>query len=468
MLFNSLTFLIFALGFFSLWPLMARKNLSRWVFLTTASFVFYGWWDWRFLFLILFSGLVDYVAGLGMSRYPGQKRFLLILSLIANLGSLAVFKYSGWLARAIEQLAGFGGLELQLEQQIPAFALILPVGISFYTFQSMSYTLDIYRGRLKPTRNLFHFFAYLSLFPQLVAGPIIRARDLLDQLQTHTPPTAQRRWHGFRLIVTGLFQKMVLADHLGVVVNHAFKDLSHNPSTLFSWVVMVSFAFQIYFDFAGYSQIARGLAKWMGLQFKMNFNHPYLSCSLREFWTRWHISLSQWFRDYLYIPIGGNRHGPARAVFHMWVVMLVSGIWHGTNATYLMWGACHALFLMIERFCWSWYKKVPALLRHGMVFVQILIAWVFFRAETMEQAWTLLFQMFTLTPGALNSDSFYNAYFFLCLSVMFEGLYAAGRTFRSVRNVLRNPWVEAVEVGLFLAACVYFRGPEQAFIYFQF
>ncbi len=468
MRFNSLTFLVFAAIFFALWPWMARSHQRRWAFLVLASSIFYGWWDWRFLFLILFSGWVDFAAGLAMERWPGHRKLWLWSSVAVNLGSLALFKYSAWLARSFDQWAAGHGMNLSLAERIPGFALILPVGISFYTFQSMSYTIDIYRGTLRPTRSPLHFFAYLSLFPQLVAGPIIRARDLLGQLCEYRPPGAARRWHGFRLIATGLFQKMVLADHLGVVVNHAFAQTETAPSTAFQWVVMLSFAFQIYFDFSGYSQIARGLAKWMGLHFKVNFNHPYLATSLRDFWGRWHISLSQWFRDYVYIPLGGSRRGPGRAMLHLWGVMLLSGLWHGANATFLAWGACHAGFLTLERLAGKGWFRIPAWLRHPLVMLQVVVAWVFFRANSMEQAWSVLGRMFVHSPTEMRADLFYDSYVFLVLALAFEGFYALSRVWRPWRRVMAHPLFQCIETGVLLAACVFFRGPEQDFIYFQF
>lgn len=327
MLFNSIIFLVFGSLFFALLPLINKqKNNTRWIFFTFASFVFYGWWDWRFLFLIIGSGLIDFFAGKLIYKYPRRRTFFLIASLFGNLGSLAAFKYNSFLARNIEALLQFTSLDVNLQNQIPEFMYILPVGISFYTFQSMSYTIDIYRGRLKPTANIVHFFTYLSMFPQLVAGPIVRAKELLPQLKRVRKVSPQESWNGFHLILTGYFKKVVLADNIAPLVNYAFSDANTSNSTLYWWVVMLGFAFQIYFDFSGYSDIARGIAKWMGIHFKMNFNHPYNSTSLREFWTRWHISLSTWFRDYVYIPMGGSRKGKLRSHLNMWITMVVSDL----------------------------------------------------------------------------------------------------------------------------------------------
>ncbi len=298
----------------------------KWAYLVAASFFFYGWWDWRFLFLILASGFIDYFGALGIQRYPGRRKLFLVLSVLGNVGSLAIFKYSGFIAENIDRFLELLGMSQRLADNIPEFMLILPVGISFYTFQSMSYTIDIYRGKMEPTRNVLHFFAYLSLFPQLVAGPIVRARDLMPQLKKLRPTTEVERWNGFKLIMIGFFKKVVLADNIAPLVNSGFTNIHQTSNSLFWWVMVIGFAFQIYFDFSGYSDIARGLAKWMGLNFRLNFNHPYHSRSLREFWSRWHISLSTWFRDYIYIPLGGGRKGRLNAHIFMWITMVVSGL----------------------------------------------------------------------------------------------------------------------------------------------
>ncbi len=263
MLFNSLIFLIFGTLFFVVWPLARRRANIRWAYLTIASFVFYGWWDWRFLFLILASGLLDFASGLGMQAMPHRRKIFLGLSIFGNIGSLMVFKYSGFFAENISALLALFGMTVELKSHFPSFILILPVGISFYTFQSMSYTIDIYKGQLAPTRNPLHFFAYLSMFPQLVAGPIIRAADLLPQLREVKRVTEEQRWEGMRLILHGFFKKVIIADHLAYYVTEAFSDTVPPEATAFWWLVMTAFAFQIYCDFSGYSDIARGLrAGW--------------------------------------------------------------------------------------------------------------------------------------------------------------------------------------------------------------
>ncbi len=470
MLFNSLTFLVFAGLFFLLWPLCRRKSNLRWFYLTAASFLFYGWWDWRFLFLIVGSGLLDYAASLGMVAYPRARGAFMALSLFGNIGSLAIFKYSGFIAENLDQLFSMAGLHTSLQANIPGFMLILPVGISFYTFQSMSYTLDVYRGELKPTRNILHFMAYLSLFPQLVAGPIVRARDFLPQLCSPGTTDERGRWEGMQLIAHGFFKKMVIADNLGPVVDSAFGFPVFSESTVYWWFIITAFAFQIYCDFSGYSDIARGLAKWMGYRFEVNFNHPYNATSLSGFWSRWHISLSTWFRDYVYIPLGGSRVSRMRSHVNMWITMLVSGLWHGASWTFVVWGALHAGFMSLERVIkWpQWCRRIPRVgswMATGIVIVQVWVAWVFFRADSLSQAVRIVRQMFDFNLDmSFRKAGLLTAAIYLAIGMLRE-VYCR---FREVRELRSRPWLDIpVMVGMILA-CIFLRGPGEAFIYFQF
>jgi alginate O-acetyltransferase complex protein AlgI len=476
MLFNSFVFLLFAVLFFFLLYFIRRSHSRqlRWGFLVAASFFFYGWWDWRFLFLILASGCIDYFSALAIQRYPGKKKLFLVLSILGNVGSLAVFKYSGFIAENLDSLLAILHIESNLAERIPEFMLLLPVGISFYTFQSMSYTIDVYKGGLKPTRNVLHFFAYLALFPQLVAGPIVRARDLLPQLMELRPTNELERWNGFKLIIIGYFKKVVLADNIAPMVNSGFANIHLTDNGPFWWVMIIGFSFQIYFDFSGYSDIARGLAKWMGLHFRLNFNHPYHSKSLREFWTRWHISLSTWFRDYVYIPLGGSRKGRWNAHVFMWITMVVSGLWHGAAWTFIIWGALHAFYISLERLThWPRYlKRVPlgGLLSIVLTNVLVLGGWVFFRAESFGDAVTILSNMFT--PGGeggfvLNNE-IRNGAIWLGVSIAIELI-----TYFRIKPHLFLPvrlrrMADMAYVLLMLLACIYLRGEGNVFIYFQF
>ena len=472
MLFNSLTFLAFATVFFLLWPLCRGGNNVRWAYLASASFLFYGWWDWRFLFLILGSGMLDFTMSLAMDRFPRGRRFFLAASLLGNLGALASFKYSGFIAENLDGLFASLGFTTHFQASIPGFMLILPVGISFYTFQSMSYTIDVFRGELKPTRNPVHYFAYLSLFPQLVAGPIVRARELLPQLCVPGRSTEALRWAGLRLIVHGFFKKVVIADNLGPVVDAAFGHATFYESTFFWWFIVSAFAFQIYCDFSGYSDIARGLAKWMGYEFDVNFNHPYNATSLTDFWRRWHISLSTWFRDYVYIPLGGSRGGPVRAHVNMWITMVVSGFWHGASWTFIVWGALHAAFLSLERVL-RWPARLGAVrllgpwLVNALVLVQVWVAWVFFRAETFDQALRILGRMFSPAGGIFFGNQGPTAAMFLGLGIARE-LYCRFVPDDHRWRAGRPPALDVAILAALIAACVFLRGPGVAFIYFQF
>jgi alginate O-acetyltransferase complex protein AlgI len=476
MLFNSFIFLVFGTVFFlGLWLIRKSKSPDlKWAYLVAASFFFYGWWDWRFLFLILASGFIDYFGALGIHRFPRRRKLFLVLSVVGNVGSLAVFKYSGFIAENLDHLLGLLGVTSKLAQNVPEFMLLLPVGISFYTFQSMSYTIDVYRRRLEPTRNVLLFFAYLSLFPQLVAGPIVRARDLMPQLKVLRPTSELERWNGFKLIIIGFFKKVVLADNIAPLVNSGFTNIHQTSNGPFWWVVVIGFAFQIYFDFSGYSDIARGLAKWMGLHFRLNFNHPYHSRSLREFWTRWHISLSTWFRDYVYIPLGGGRKGRLNAHLFMWVTMVVSGLWHGAAWTFVIWGALHAFYISLERL-----TKWPALLRRipGGTLLSVLITnllvlvgWVFFRADGWGDAVKILSDMFRFSREGpfVISDVIRNGMVWLSVSLLIEII----TWFRIKPHLWLPPKLrkgaDVAYVLLMLLACLYLRGEGNVFIYFQF
>lgn len=475
MLFNSAVFLLFAFVFFvSLNFINKLNNNFRWLFLTVASFVFYGWWDWRFLFLIIGSGLIDYTAGILLIRTKKFRKTYLVISLLGNLGSLAAFKYSGFFAENLSSFFELFNIHFDFQSQVPEFMSILPVGISFYTFQSMSYTIDIYRGRLQPTKNILHFFSYLALFPQLVAGPIVRARDLLPQLTKVRKISKEESWNGLHLILVGYFKKVVLADNIAPLVNYAFSDVGTNNSSLYWWVVMVGFAFQIYFDFSGYSDIARGLAKWMGLHFRINFNHPYISVSLREFWTRWHISLSTWFRDYVYIPIGGSEKGKFRSHVNMWITMIVSGFWHGAAWNFIIWGALHAFYTSLERI-----TKYPRILKSfkfgkgiawGIVMIQVLIAWVFFRAETFADAIVIIDHMlsFNTWENLVSNDIFVNAVFFIFIGALIEAYFYFALNRAHVFSEKNKIIFQTIQFVIMILAIVFLRGIGQEFIYFQF
>jgi D-alanyl-lipoteichoic acid acyltransferase DltB (MBOAT superfamily) len=473
MLFNSLTFLIFAAIFFVVWHQLSRQS-QRLFWVTAMSFVFYGWADWRFVFLLLANGLIDFYAALAIERFPRYRRLWLLASLSGNVGCLAAFKYLGFVTRSLNEVFQAIGLG-----QFPIVQLALPIGISFYTFQSMSYTIDVYRGQLRATPSVVHFFAFLTMFPQLVAGPIVRAADLLPQLTQLQRTTEALRWAGLTFIARGYFMKVVVADNLAPIINDAFGASAPTASLPYWWLIITMFAMQIYCDFCGYSLIAQGLGKWMGVEFMDNFRHPYWSLSLREFWTRWHISLSTWFRDYVYIPLGGSRGSAWFSYRNLWITVLISGLWHGAAWTFVIWGACHALFLSLERWLqwpqrlsrWAWGRT----LSWALLIVQVWIAWVFFRAESFGQALSVVTIMvdpsaFNLGPALDVVRANDRAMFGLAAGILMElGAFVGARRVAFARP--RLAWLRPltpVAVSLTLVACVFLRGPGSEFIYFQF
>jgi len=407
MLFNSLEFLIFLPTIFCLYWFVFQKNLRvQNLLLLISSYIFYGWWDWRFLSLILISTLVDYSVGLKIydtSNLKIKKSYLWI-SILFNLGLLGFFKYFNFFIDSWIDLLGAFGYE---HQSTWTLNVILPVGISFYTFQTMSYTLDIYHEKLKPTKDFISFASFVSFFPQLVAGPIERASNLLPQILKKRNFKYEQGVQGLRLMLWGMFKKVAIADFLAIHVDEIFLNY-----TTFSGGVLllglIYFSFQIYCDFSGYSDIAIGTAKLFGFEIMSNFKFPYFSRNIGEFWRRWHVSLSSWFRDYLYIPLGGSKGGKWLSIRNIFIIFTLSGFWHGANWTFIVWGLIHAvlyipLFLsgsnrryttsmVAEK---SWYPTIKELFQMGMTFLSTMVAWVFFRSESVNNSFKFLNQMFS-------------------------------------------------------------------------
>lgn len=403
MLFNSLEFAIFFPIIFIVYWIVAKKITLRNFWLLLVSYVFYGWWDWRFLFLIAFSSLVDYLIGLKLARTinKSRRKLLLFISLGVNLGLLFYFKYTNFFIESFVNSFRLFGSKLE----VSTLNIILPVGISFYTFQTLSYTIDIYKKQLKPTKNLLAFFAFVSFFPQLVAGPIERASHLLPQFFKRHKFNYNLVKSGCLLILLGLFKKMVIADRAAIYVNSIFNG-SETEDGVTYLLASILFAFQIYCDFSGYSDIAIGLGRTLGFDLMKNFDSPYSAKSLTDFWRRWHISLSTWFRDYVYIPLGGSKNGKFRTYFNLFLVFLISGFWHGAALTFIIWGAIHGSILVLEKLLKKWtstnrmissiYKKVnfSKVVSVGFTFSIVCLAWVFFRANTTAQAFEVLRQIF--------------------------------------------------------------------------
>lgn len=391
MLFNSGAYLLFFLAFLLLYYLARRQLALRNGLIVAGSYFFYGWWDWRLLGLLFFSSVVDYAVGLGLehARSIRGRRWLLVLSVVVNLGILGFFKYFNFFVESMDQLlAGLG-----VGWETTTLQIILPVGISFYTFQSMSYTIDVYRGVMKPTRKLINFLAYVSFFPQLVAGPIERAHHLLPQFEKTRVITLEQIREGGWLFIWGMFKKVVIADNLAPLVELAYNHPAPGAALVTGGIV--AFGFQILCDFSGYSDIARGTAKFLGFDIMWNFRLPYLAGSVREFWHRWHISLATWLRDYLYIPLGGNRKGRLRTCMNLLTTMLLGGLWHGAAWTFVLWGLWHGLGLVIHR-GWRWLmpeKKCPWVLGWITTMLFVFAGWLWFRAESLEQALGLAAQL---------------------------------------------------------------------------
>lgn len=464
MLFNSIEFGVFFLVFLLCWYFVKGIQKGRWVLITISSFFFYGWWDWRFTFLMLFSGMIDFLAGFSIYNATAKKKkVLLLVSIVMNLSVLLFFKYATFIQDLLIDVLGIKGVLPVLNTR---YAIILPLGISFYTFQSMSYTIDIYNGKMKPTKNIFHFFSYLLMFPQLVAGPIVRAKDVLHQLTTNRRVSEEERWHAFQMICFGLFRKVVIADNLAFFVDSAYQGKSGYDGFLFWWVVSFSFALQIYCDFSGYSLIARGLVKLLGYRFRMNFNHPYFASSFRGFWQRWHISLSTWFRDYVYIPLGGSKNGTINWLFALFTTMLLSGLWHGANYTFLVWGGLHFMFLWIEK---KAPFELPLILRYVLVLLGVNIAWVFFRSSDINQAFTIVDKMIHFSDFKISFIYKYvDALFFLFLGVMVEFFVFTRKKWPVLKLWYSRYPFDVLETILAIFFILWLRGEGKQFIYFQF
>jgi alginate O-acetyltransferase complex protein AlgI len=392
MLFNSLIFLLFISIVLLVYPRLARRSQN--LFLLVASYVFYGYWDWRFNFLLLTSTVVDFFVGrwLHASEHPARRKLLLLVSVAVNLGILGFFKYFNFFIDSAAGLLSGAGLD----PHMPVLRIILPVGISFYTFQTLSYTIDIYRRRLEPVAEFLDFALFVSFFPQLVAGPIERARNLLPQIAKPRAVNRQLVLSGLNLMLIGYFKKVAIADTLSPMVEQAFADPAGQSSgALLSG--LYAFAFQIYGDFSGYSDIARGLSRLMGFELMENFQAPYLSRSLTEFWRRWHLSLSSWLKDYLYISLGGNRGGKLKTYRNLFLTMLLGGLWHGSSWTFVAWGALHGSYLAIHKMLLgdrrpdlAWPRSVAgwlsALVKMFFTFHLVCLTWILFRADSFPAA----------------------------------------------------------------------------------
>lgn len=475
MLFNSIAFLVFAPVFFLLYFTFSGR--ARLLLILLSSYFFYAWWDWRFVSLLIISTVVDYSIGLMLEKKEEERarRTLLLVSLCSNLGILGTFKYFDFFSESLQSLFDSAGLSIST----PVLDVVLPVGISFYTFQTLSYTIDVYRRRIGAEKDLLCFASYVALFPQLVAGPIVRAADLLPQLHINHSLDFSRVGRGLEMIAWGFFLKLCLADTAATVVDPRFNAIEYTGAVS-HLIGVFSFSFQIYGDFAGYSLIAIGLGRIMGFDFGINFNRPYFSVSFSEFWTRWHISLSSWLRDYLYISLGGNRGGTFLTYRNLLITMLLGGLWHGAGWAFIVWGALHGMYLVLQRIVGPYYGalvnvlKVPELLSRSfliiMVFSLTSFAWIFFRADNFDDAMsviTIIAEFDNTSIGAGDQlIGILKTFIFVMIVVLVDAL--------SLVEKIRTFYFSNTGVRLFSVMCLIwtitllgtFEGAS--FLYFQF
>ncbi|MDB5123347.1 MAG: hypothetical protein JWP94_1476 [Mucilaginibacter sp.] len=478
MLFNSIDFFIFLPVVFILYWLVANKNLIfQNLLLLAASYFFYACWDWRFVFLLIFSTCLDFYSGIKISKASNitSKRFWFWLSVSVNLGFLCLFKYYNFFASSFIQFIAHFGL------RIDPFTInvILPVGISFYTFHGLSYIIDIYKGAIKPERNFVNYSVFVSFFPLLIAGPIERATHLLPQLKTKRNFDYNKSIDGCRQILWGLFKKIVIADQCALYCNHIFRD-SANYSGSSHVLAAVLFAIQIYCDFSGYTDIAIGIAKLFGIELLRNFAFPYFSRDIAEFWRRWHISLSSWFKDYLYIPLGGSKGGTLQKTRNIFIVFIASALWHGANWTFIAWGLLNAIYIMPSIFLKTnrnnleivakgkilpTFKETLAMV---VTFGLIVFSWIFFRAESIGAAFKFISKILSFSLFSIPAVVPKGIIIFIPILFMVEW---AGREHSHALECFGNKGPRLIRLAVYyllIFVIFYYAGPSQNFIYFQF
>ena len=483
MLFNSIDFAIFLPIIFLIYWFVTNKNLKlQNLLIVVASYVFYGWWDWRFLSLIVFSTIVDYSVGRQLRAEENQhkRKILLWTSILVNLGFLGFFKYYNFFLENFITAFSFFGQEIQGN----SLNIILPVGISFYTFQTLSYTIDVYKRKLEPTKDFIAFSAFVSFFPQLVAGPIERATNLLPQFYNKRTFDYSKAVDGMRQILWGLFKKIVIADNCAEYANQIFNNSADmNGSTLVLGAIF--FTFQIYGDFSGYSDIAIGTSRLFGFNLMQNFNFPYFSRDIAEFWRRWHISLSTWFRDYLYIPLGGSRGGIWMKVRNTFIIFIVSGFWHGANWTFIVWGALNAIYFLpllltnnnrnnLETIAQG--KTLPSVKELSfmlLTFGLTVLAWIFFRAENMGHAISYISEIFSSSLfGTPKFVGLSKALITIILIAIFLIVEWKGREAQYAIEHIGHKWYRPIRWTFYsliiFAIGMYMPSSESPFIYFQF
>lgn len=470
MLFNSYAFIFLFLPFTLLgYYWITKKNLQLW-FLFLSSVFFYCYWSTIYVFLLLFTVVLDFylAKAIFMTSSQSRRKFFLLTSMILNLSILGFFKYYNFFADSLNGALQMGGLTGQL----PILNLVLPIGISFYTFQSMSYVIDVYRRTSNAHAHLLEFAGYVTLFPHQISGPLVRHNYIVPQLESSKTYffNAENFWKGCYFFVFGLAKKMMIADRIAVVVDPLVNNMA-GASTAEAWIAMVGYTMQLYFDFSGYSDMAVGLGLLMNIQFPQNFNSPYKSQSITEFWQRWHITLSSWLKDYLYISLGGNREGILKTYRNLFLTMAIGGLWHGANWTYLVWGCFHGGILALERFFKDrgWRVIRNKYVSWTLTFFLVCVGWVFFRAHNVEQALFWLKKVFMLN-GEVNWDITliplkHKDRFFAALSIGVLVAFLAKNTWE--REFKPTLWRAAL-LALMFVVCLMYMGEESPFLYFQF
>jgi len=470
MLFDSTAYVLFLiLVALIYWRLPFRKQNYL---LLAASYFFYAWWDWRFLILMAGSTMVDYLVARKIAATSDERapRLLLLFSVVLNFSFLGVFKYFNFFVDSMAHLAALLGLK-----QIPVsvWRILLPPGISFYTFQEVAYIVDVYHRKVEPAKSLVDYALFISLFPHLIAGPIQRPSHLLPQVQKPRLWDPAKAFDGLLLILEGLFRKVVIADNCALIANAIFSGSFGGPNTMTVLLGTYAFAWQIYGDFSGYSSIARGSAQLLGFHFMVNFRQPYLAESLQDFWRRWHISLSTWLRDYLYIPLGGNRLGNACTYINLMLTMLLGGLWHGANWTFVVWGGIHGVGLAIERLFTGKRESTPSTTflgrwgRRIILFHVVCLAWIFFRVPSLHGAWEQIVSLLTWqwSPAYLSALLFLAVYAVILFFLDLQLELSDGEHIFASRSY---SWRVATGIAFCVLITLFGANQESAFIYFRF
>lgn len=468
MLFNSTIFLfIFFPIFLLVYWLLAKRFRNMWLII--ASFIFYSWGGIASTVLLIFSTIVNYIIGLQIGKNNEKKKVYLVIGITYNLLILAFFKYFNFFIMNIDNLISIFKSEFSLKTH----NIILPLGISFFTFRIISYLIDIYHGNIKPEKNFNNLMLYVILFPQLISGPIVRYKDIENKIENREMIMSDFR-EGLDRFIIGLGKKVIISSNMAKIANFAF-DNPQQLNTIIAWIGIVGYSLQIYYDFSGYSDMAIGLGKIIGFNFLENFNYPYMSKSIQEFWRRWHISLSSWFRDYLYIPLGGNRKGMKRTYFNLFIVFLLTGFWHGSTWNYIVWGVFHGTFIIIERCGFkNILLRVPIFIQRVYTLVIIIIGWVFFRAINLEFALDYIKKMFTVNLNNINRIFFLleseNIVIFIVAIIFSIPLFKLFQN--KLKNINKNMYYLVKDIflaGVFLISILYIVGSDfNPFIYFTF